>query len=188
MPEQLGQLSDADLNRLGGIVLKQIGMGSTTYKNVPSSTPTTTYGHGPGGLFANPALERPIFSAMILPRMGLQNMLQVRGTRFANPLYGIFTGVTATTGSEPTGVCDDPPVAGLSKLCDHTSSMAASRVKRACSTLTGSACLTDRGEHYDFQFMGNPWQTGRGYQRADVPRSARADGQRAEYRSWQGAV
>ena len=57
---------------------------------------------------------------MVLPRTGLQNLLPVRGSRFANPLYGLFTGVTATTGSEPTGVCDDPPTAGLSKLCEHS--------------------------------------------------------------------
>ena len=155
---QLGQLTDADLNRLGAIVLKQIGA-STTTKAV-SSTPTTTYGHGPGGLFANPALERPIFSAMVLPRMGLQNMLQVRGTRFQNPLYGIFTGVTATTGSEPTGVCDDPPTAGLSKLCNHSFVYGRQSRQTRVFELDRIGLLTDRGEHYDFQFQGNPWQTG----------------------------
>lgn len=159
MPEQLGQLTDADLNRLGGIVLKQLGM-QTTLKTVPSSTPTSTYGHGPGGLFANPALERPIFSAMVLPRMGLQNMLQVRGTRFANPLYGIFTGVTATTGTEPTGVCDDPPTAGLSKLCDHSFVYGRQSRQTRVFDIDRIGLLTDRGEHYDFQFMGNPWQSG----------------------------
>ena len=159
MSEQLGQLSDVDLNRLGGIVLKQIGALGIREKAV-SSTPTTIYGHGPGGLFANPALERPIFSAMVLPRMGLQNMLQVRGTRFANPLYGIFTGVTATTGNEPTGVCDDPPTAGLGKLCDHT--FVYGRQSRQTRVLDTDriGLLTDRGEHYDFQFLGNPWQSG----------------------------
>jgi len=159
MPEQLGQLTDADLNRLGGIVLKQIGALNVTTKAV-SSTPTTTYGHGPGGLFANPALERPIFSAMLLPRMGLQNMLNVRGTRFAHPLYGIFTGVTATTGSEPTGVCDDPPTAGLSKLCDHTFVYGRQSRQTRVFELDRIGLLTDRGEHYDFQFLGNPFQSG----------------------------
>ena len=79
---------------------------------------TTTDGLALAG-FSNPA-RAPIFSAMVLPRTGLQNLLPVRGTRYANPLYGLFTGVTATTGSEPTGVCDDPPTAGLSKLCEHS--------------------------------------------------------------------
>ena len=154
----LGSLSDADLNRLGQIVLKQIGAGATTTKAV-SSTPTTTYGHGPGGLFSSPALERPIFSAMVLPRTGLQNLLPVRGTRFANPLYGLFTGVTATTGSEPTGVCDDPPVAGLSKLCEHSFVYGRQSRMTRVFDIDRMGLLQDRGEHTDFQFMGNPWQS-----------------------------
>lgn len=156
--DQLGQLTDADLNRLGSIVLKQIGALSTTTKAVPSSTPTTVYGHGPGGLFANPALERPIFSAMLLPRMGLQNMLNVRGSRFNNPLWGIFTGVTASTGNEPTGVCDDPPVAGLSKLCEHSFVFGRMARQSRVFDIDRIGLLNDRGEHTDFQFMGNPWQ------------------------------
>lgn len=74
----LGTLSDADLNRLGQIVLRQLGAGDASRTKAVSSTPTTTYGHGPGGLFSNSALERPIFSAMVLPRTGLQNMLPAR--------------------------------------------------------------------------------------------------------------
>lgn len=158
MSEQLGQLSDADLNRLGGIVLKQLGGLKMTEKAV-SSTPTGTYGHGPGGLFAHPALERPIFSAMLLPRMGLQNLLPVRGSRFANPLYGIFTGVTATTGTEPTGVCDDPPTVGLSKLCEHSFVYGRMARQSRVFDIDRIGLLNDRGEHADFQFMGNPWQS-----------------------------
>lgn len=155
----LGQLSDADLNRLGQIVLKQIGAGDMSRTKAVSSTPTTTYGHGPGGLFSNPALERPIFSAMVLPRTGLQNLLLVRGSRFANPLYGLFTGVTATTGSEPTGVCDDPPTAGLSKLCEHSFVYGRQSRQTRVFDIDRMGLLQDRGEHTDFQFMGNPWQS-----------------------------
>lgn len=156
---ELGQLTDADLNRLGGIVLKQIGALGVTQKTV-SSTPTGTYGHGPGGLFAHPALERPIFSAMMLPRQGLQNMLPVKGSRFNTPLYGIFTGVTASTGNEPTGVCDDPPVAGLSKLCEHSFVFGRMARQSRVFDIDRIGLLNDRGEHTDFQFMGNPWQSG----------------------------
>src|SRR3972149_4212516 len=97
-------------------VLKEIGdaiegkLGNVRLKNVPSSTPTAFYGHGPGGLFSYPGMSRPVFSAMILPRLGLQSILPVRPSNEANPLYPIFTGVTATTGADAQGVCDDPPV------------------------------------------------------------------------------
>jgi hypothetical protein len=160
-------------------LIQASGGGGISQKAV-SSTPTTTYGHGPGGLFSNPALERPIFSAMVLPRMGLQNMLQVRGTRFANPLYGIFTGVTATTGNEPTGVCDDPPTAGLSKLCDHTFVYGRMARQSRVFDIDRIGLLTDRGEHGRFSVHGQPLAVGRRCQRADVPRTPGADGQCAQ--------
>ena len=121
-----------------------------------SSTPTTTYGHGPGGLFSNPALESPIFSSMILPDGGLMDRIPAYPSQLANPLYGIFTGVTATTGSEPTGPCDDFPVAGLSKLCMQTSYFARQGRMTPVMEVDRMGLLQDRGEHVDFRFMGNP--------------------------------
>lgn len=147
-------------------VLKEIGdaiegkLGGVRFKNVPSSTPTTTYGHGPGGLFSYPGMSRPVFSAMILPRLGLQSILPVRPSNEANPLYPIFTGVTASTGSEPTGVCDDPPVAGLSKLCTHSFVFGRQSRMTRVFELDRMGLTTNRGEFYDYQFMGKPWLTG----------------------------
>lgn len=131
---------------------------NTSLKGFPSSTPTTFYGHGPGGLFSSPALERPIFSAMILPHLGIQSLLPVRPSNFTNPLYGIFTGVTATTGTDPAGPCDDCQVAGLSKLCTQSSTFGRQCRQSRVFELDRIGLLTDRGEHTDFQFMGNPFQ------------------------------
>lgn len=130
---------------------------ATTHKAVPSSTPTTYYAHGPGGLFSSPALERPLFSAMMLPNQGVLARLPLRQNRFAAPLYGIITGVTATTGSEPTGVCDDPPVAGLLKLCTQSVYFGRqSRMSRVFE-LDRMGLLQDRGEHLDLQWIGQPF-------------------------------
>lgn len=133
-----------------------------TTKAVPSSTPTTFYGHGPGGLFSDPALERPLFSAMMLPRQGVLSRIPARPNRFANPLYGIVTGVTATTDTatpaEATmGPCDDPPVAGLMKLC--TQSIYFGRQSRMTRVfeLDRMGLLSSRGEHLDFQLMNSPF-------------------------------
>jgi hypothetical protein len=135
---------------------------AVTTKAVPSATATTTYGHGPGGLFSDPALERPLFSAMMLPNQGVLSRLPTRENRFASPLYGIITGVTATTDTgspaEATmGPCDDPPVAGLLKLC--TQSIYFGRQSRQTRTLdiTRMGLLQDRGEHLDLQWVGNPF-------------------------------
>lgn len=81
------------------------------------STPTATYGHGPGGAFSSFGLSKPVFGALILPNLGLGSMLPAYPSMDTNPLAGIMTGVTAPTGSNPTGVCDDCKTAGLMKLC-----------------------------------------------------------------------
>ena len=126
----------------------------TTFKTVPSSTPTTTYGHGNGGLFSYPGLERPIFSAMVLPMTGLQSILPVRPNNTENPVYGIFTGVLGTTGGEPTGVCDDPPSAGISKLCEHTFVWGRQSRQTRVFDLSRFGRITNRGEFMDLQLMG----------------------------------
>lgn len=137
------------------LALAQAMVGAMMSQKAVSSTPTTTYAHGPGGLFSHPALERPLFSAMLLPREGLQSRLPVRPSNFANPLYGLVTGVTATTGSEPTGPCDDFPVAGLTKLCMQSTTFGRMGRMSRVFELDRVGLLTDRGEHTDFQFLGN---------------------------------
>lgn len=131
--------------------------GSSVRHKAVSSTPTVYYGHGVGGLFSSPALERPVISAMILPSGGIQSRLPLKSSMLDFPLYGIFTGVTATTGSEPSGPCDDFPVAGLSKLCTQTAIFGRQGRMSRVFELDRIGRLTDRGEHVDFQLLGGPF-------------------------------
>lgn len=129
-------------------------------KAVPSSTPGGSYGHGPGGLFSNPALNRPLYSAVIsTPFSGLQYILPVRGTSETSPLDGIITGVTATTGTEAQGVCDDPPTTGLTKLCMHSYPLGLLSRQTPVYNIRYGTRLTSRGEHTDFQVMGSPFNS-----------------------------
>lgn len=121
------------------------------------STVTSTYGHGTGGLFSMPGLSRPVFSAMLLPNTGLQSRLVARPSMDMNPIYGIFTGVTATTGSEPADVCADPPTAGLSKLCMHTFVFARQARQTRAFDIDRAGLVTNRGEFLDLQLMNNPF-------------------------------
>ena len=84
------------------------------------TTPTAFYGHGPGGAFSSLGLSRPVFSALILPYLGLGGMLPAVSSMDTNPIWAIMTGVTAPTGSNPTGVCDECKTAGNMKLCTHS--------------------------------------------------------------------
>jgi hypothetical protein len=89
-------------------------------KKTAGSTPTATYGHGPGGAFSSLGLSKPVFGALILPYSGLGGMLPAVPSMDTNPLWAIMTGVTAPTGSNATGACDDCKKAGLMKLCTHS--------------------------------------------------------------------
>lgn len=135
---------------------QQLGGPLATTKAV-SSTPNTNYAHGVGGLFADPALERDIYSAIVAaPFSGLQHVLPVRGTTVEMPLFGIITGVTDTAGSEPNGVCDDPPTTGLVKLCEHSFVLGRFARQTPVVDISHGQRLQNRGEHTDFQIFGGP--------------------------------
>ena len=84
------------------------------------STPTASYGHGPGGAFSTFGLSKGVFGALVLPYLGLGGMLPAVMSQDTNPIWGIMTGVTAPSGSNPSGVCDDCKTAGKMKLCTHS--------------------------------------------------------------------
>lgn len=124
-----------------------------------SSTPSATYGHGQGGAFSSRGLEQPVFNAMILPQFGLQALLPKVTSNVTDPLYGIFTGVTATTGSDPSGVCDDPKTAGLAKLCTHSFSFGRQSLQSQVYQFDRIGELHSRADFTDLQLIGAPSQT-----------------------------
>lgn len=129
-------------------------------KSVPSSTPGGNYGHGPGGLFANPALSKGLFSAIVAqPYSGLQFVLPVTTTIEENPLDGIITGVTASSGSNPTGICDDPPSSGFMKLCEQSYPLGRLSLQTQVFDYSRGTRVNSRGEHTDFQIFGGPLAT-----------------------------
>lgn len=148
------------------------------HKDIVGSTPTATYGHGTGGLFSYPGLERQVFSAMMVPTMGLQDRLPVASSRDDNPLYSIFTGVTATSGSEPNGVCDDPPTVGLAKLCTHTAYFGRQSRQTKVYDLDRIGRWTNRGEMGDLQLVGNPFNSN--MQNPNIPAVGNTDFLRTE--------
>lgn len=138
-------------------------LGQMALKTVPSSTPTAGYAHGATGIFSHPALEQPLYSAVVTPWTGLQYFLPVRGTIRTDPLYGIVTGVTATSGSEPTGVCDDPPTVGLAKICMQSYNLGRESRQTSVLDISRGDRVTDRGEHTDFVVYGNPFGSDRSW-------------------------
>lgn len=118
-----------------------------------ASTPTASYGHGPGGLFSNPALEKPLFSTLMLPYNSLMTRLPWFPTTIVNGTYGILTGQTATSGNEPTTACGDFPVVGKTKLCMSTKSLARQGRASQVYDISRIGEVDSRGEHFDFQIV-----------------------------------
>jgi len=145
------------------LAAQNAGNGGRRTKAV-SSTPTTIYGHGvtgpqPGGtagLFSFPGLEPDIINAMVMPRLGLLDALPSRTSIYDNPLYGIMTGVTASSGSEANGVCDDPPTAGLMKLCTHAFVWGRFERMTRVFDITRAGRFINRSDFNDLTLIGNP--------------------------------
>lgn len=148
---------EIDYKALARELVAESGGGQRDTTKAVSSTPTASYGHGYGGLFSSPGLDPRIFSAMVLPSQGLASRLPVRPTIYENPLYGIMTGVTATTGTEPTTVCGDFPEAGMTKLCTHSFVFGRQGRSSPVIDITRVGRYTNGGETMAFNFMNNPF-------------------------------
>lgn len=129
-----------------------------------SSTPTSNYGHGmvgtiPGGtagLFSFPGIEPDIVNAALMPRLGLLDVLPSRTSIYDETLYGLMTGVTAGTGSNPTGVCDDPITAGVMKLCVHKFVWGRFSRQSRVFDIDRAGRFINRSDFNDLTLVGNP--------------------------------
>lgn len=133
-------------------LLKEIGEYRT--KALPSGTPSGPYLTGPGGMFGTAGLRRDVISTRVQAR-GLASMLPARGTNEMQPLYPYITGFQAPTGSNPSGVCDDPKTAGPIKTCWQTASFGRYSFQSREFEINHAGQQTNRGEFQDLQLV-NP--------------------------------
>lgn len=150
------QMKAAMLDNLLAGVLASLVSGGTAQKAV-SSTPTGRLVHGPGGIFSAPGHDKAVFSALMLPVAGVQSVLPVYPSQDTNPVFAFITGQTASTGTEPEGPCDDPILAGSTKLCE--TSLPFGFYSRGTQVFDVSAFgrRVNRGELFDYQLMNSPF-------------------------------
>lgn len=141
-------------------VLAPVGGGGPHYRATPS-TPSTPYYTGPRGVFGVLGLSRDVISSRIQP-MGLADRLPVLGTNEISPYFPYFTGFLDSTGTEPVGVCDDPPTVGSGKSCIQTAQFG--RYSRQTRTLEINHLgqQINRGEFQDLRFLNDPILGGMG--------------------------
>jgi hypothetical protein len=130
------------------------GQAGTFFRDTPS-TPSTPYYTGPNSLFGVAGLERDVISSRIQP-MGLADRLPALATNVVQPVFAYLTGFQADSGSEPNGVCDDPPTAGPGKSCFQIAQLG--RFSRLTRTLEVNrlGAQINRGEFMDLRFMNDP--------------------------------
>ena len=134
------------LNRLAGISTKDAG----TTPGVPL--------HGPGGLAATPGQNRQIANAMIMPR-GLAGTIPVRKSIDTNSIYGVLTGLTASSGAEPTAACADWPMVGQFKMCHQTFPFGRQGRQSQVLQIDRVGEIVNRGEFKDNTLWGGPVTT-----------------------------
>lgn len=126
-----------------------------------SSTPSTPYYTGPSSLFGVMGLERDIISTRIQP-MGLADRLPVQLNTVMNPLFAYFTGFGAGSGSEPDGVCDDPPTPGSGQNCIQTAQFGRFSRQTRVFEINRLGQQINRGEFQDLSILNGPLVGGMG--------------------------
>jgi hypothetical protein len=132
--------------------------GGPAFKTVSATPRSTGYAHGSLGLLSYPGLSQQIINAMLLPTAGLASRLPAYKSNEEFPLYGIVTGVTAGAAENTNaGVCDDPPTAGLLKLCSHSFVFGRRSLMTPVIEIDRVGRRTNRGEFLDMQLVGDPF-------------------------------
>jgi hypothetical protein len=117
--------------------------------------------HGPNALFNVPGVSPGIVATIVRPN-GLEDFLEraghVRLSQDTNPLFGIMTGQTASTGTEPTDPCsENVPVPGDLKMCFQTWTFGEMTMKSKPIRVDDAGQLINRSEPLDLRLLNNPF-------------------------------
>lgn len=117
--------------------------------------------HGYNALFNQPGIEPGIMSTLIMPHgieRALTEMGHVQMSMYLNPVFGILTGQTAGSGSEPTAPCsEDVPMPGDLKLCNQTYPFGEFTMKTKPFRVDNGGQLINRSEPLDLRLLNNPF-------------------------------
>lgn len=122
---------------------------------VAGSAPGSPYMHGPGGLFGVMGLERDVISTRIQP-IGLASELPVKMSREMLPFFPYLNSYGSPTGSNPSGVCDDPKEAGPVSTCVQTAQFGRYSFQTRTLDITRNNQQINRGEFFDLRVVNGP--------------------------------
>jgi len=109
------------------------GLGFSVGQKAPATSPSGTWLHGPGGLFAGSVIDKRVIALRIAPR-GISSVLRAFPNVETNPQYGYITGFLDVPGiDEPSNECSSCKQT-KTKTCVQTAQFG--RVCRETKTLT----------------------------------------------------
>jgi hypothetical protein len=108
--------------------------------------------HGVNGLMSGQGLERDVITAHVRPR-GIATVLPIFPTVNEDPRFPAITGVTATTGVEPTVPCEDAPTSYI-KVANLTAKLGMTRFDTETIDIGKVMLRKNRGDLTDFIVRG----------------------------------
>jgi hypothetical protein len=146
---------------LDRLIERRVRQASAERTKASATSPLVVPPHGPNALFNTPGLGRGIVNALISPLQGFYGFLEARGhvhtTRYVNPVFGILTGQTASTGDEPTENCAPGRRPGNLKLCKQVWPFGQITMNSGVISLLDAGQVNNTGESLDLQLIGNPF-------------------------------
>lgn len=154
-------VADRVLAQIGERAVRGGGVQAVFGERAVSSTPSTLSYMGPGSLFGALGLEREVISTRV-DIQGLADRLPVQVSDVEWPQFAYFTGFGAGTGSEPTGVCDDPPTPGTGATCIQTAQFGRFSRQTRVLDISNMNRRINRGEMTDLALLNGPMIGGSG--------------------------
>lgn len=119
--------------------------------------PNNIYLHGDGGLLSTNGANPNIFNATLMPSGGLSARIPRLKSTYTQELLGILTGLTESTGAEPTAACEDGTQAGHWKLCYQTLPFGRLVKETPVLQMDRLGEMLNRCELVDARVLGNPF-------------------------------
>lgn len=135
-------------------------------KALSATSPQVIPPHGPGGLLTAPGMSPNVLNAMVMPVGGLEAAAPVRLSNERMPIMGLLTGLTESTGEEPTAACAVPTLAGSLKMCHQSVQFGRLTKQSQVIRIDNAGEILNRSEFLDQRLVGNPF--------LDVPTHPRA--------------
>ncbi|MEE8361307.1 MAG: hypothetical protein V3R71_04085 [Gemmatimonadales bacterium] len=136
--------------------LREVSKALTEKHDSPGTPPATGYAHGSQGVWSYPGVDERVFSTIVGNRAGVSTALPIVGSLRSDPLFEVFTGIRAATGSQPDDHCDDGPVAGLSKAGKLSAPFGEYHMATQELRIDRLALHNDRADPLDLTLVGSP--------------------------------